>query len=86
MYVLPITETFRFSAQPILLVFAFQCICGMSVFQDTHILKVAIVSFTESSFKLPQPMWVLTCHSIWYKASKAVSLRRTPRLYEYTTS
>ena len=51
-------ENLRFSTSSIFLVFAFQGMCVISVLQDTHFQKDAIIYFSETSAAVSQPLRV----------------------------
>ena len=51
-------ENLLFSTSPIFLVFAFPGMCVISVLQDTHFQKDAILYFSETSAAVSQPLRV----------------------------
>ena len=57
-------KNLRFSTSSIFLVFAFPGMCVISVLQNTHFQKDAIIHFFQTSPAVPQPLRVKTCHCI----------------------
>ena len=49
-------ENLRFSISSIFLIFAFPGMCVISVLQDTHFQKDAIIYFSETSAAMSQPL------------------------------